>query len=1485
MDIFPNWNELAVGDTISFVAKTIVLNNQGRHLVCPIDSPSRRVVVIGELPQVSDTFTFLGVKVVTNQSFVGCRLPDASHALPIPPCLGDDLKMVVELCSGMGAFSSVSKLLGCHLLAGVDQNPIWEGLFKAVHQEDSEFLVGDIGDPEIVKRLHWLGATHAITLAGISCQPYSTAGDRLGFKDARSQSLPKALLTAWLLQSPICVLECVDGIRQYPEVAKLLDAFCKTTGFCMTEKVLHLDQVWCTKRTRWFAILTSPVLGPINVMDFPQSDEFRCVGKVLSEIPKWPQSDLDQLSLSLYELTKFGDYAKGGIESCYLSLTGVMPTVLHSAGGQLYPCRCGCRQALSIHRLESKGLFCTLVPLDSTIFHENVNRRHCRYLHPAEAYFLNGGSPNLNWGNDLRLGLSAVGQCVSPLQAIWILGHVIQKVHGFLGLQPFDPSQAFQMHIDQIMLESHAVWPAQIPIEANVLGQIGTSEDQSLREFAVYDADTGTAIAFRANESTRIADFVAAQTALNPNEDIQMPDVNWDAPMSCQFSLGSSSGVEEICDAQNKLPCPCQEWPSEDSEPTAVKSVPSADVMDMIPVHQPGNSEESPLCALDSKGLLELHAPLLMIVGGLQGLKKQSLPQEQRIKILEIQGDLWADDEILFHLLQLASVAPDEQKLVVWDPLIMSSMVRSGCMRPIAEYAKQLECGNTVITAVLIEQHWYPMVWRWDHDGLHSFTCGLAFNFSLALQTLTKELCRCLKLEPRPVKNRPVKFLATCQCGALAISFVKQLISGTAFVNSAQELSMEHHVMRQAFVEQLASLVPRPWIWGQGEEWSQKLKALLQEHGVPLDDVQARAQMVIDKLGAAVISKAMQGPQPWRELKNLANQVVPMVQLIRHSELQDVIQKRAATGQSIGTKAQKAKSKGKGKGVVKSSLDPNLLRVETGVFVCGNQSPLCQIELAKVGPNASGVVLLSLQDALPYLKGGRPISQGGLAFLIVDASDSKIPTTLQPEKIRIPVICTRNGEPLLIDVVGFQLGSMQVTKRTSSNRFEVVSVSSCVIKIAVYKDQIGIAWGDFIPHPLQHIFRLVPVLRPCDDTECDGSCEAWHPNPTYQLPDPLLEVWGKQWIQLNFTQCSPEESQCFTIHVRLPACLLRQVQSYSGVGGLYLEPKAIDGKQPSEEYHVVWLPRSSLEEIQVCKRTVKGVVGLARMGNKLGLRCATADAEAVHAAVKPSSSFLPAGKKLFFLIGPVPFGTLKQSVADAVSSIGWQARPIQPVPTTRQVDGVLWKLQAVTPPPKNVIIGVHGEMVITSMEQPSIQANPGSAVVGANRTVKLCVQSSKDGNDPLQMNDPWASYVKTPSQPALPKIVASDPVEDFEKRVVEAVMQRLPKESMEVDSDQGSADGVRIQHLETQLNALQDNQKQLHHMVVSQGESHGRQIDQLAQQQHRLVSAVGEQSSTLQQFQCQFRAQLDQQQGQLDNLFQQQMSRLEELLAKKQRTD
>lgn len=1329
MVIFPQWGALSVGDTISFVGKTIVLDNGGKHLFRAMENPAIRVVVEGELPKMADVFTFLDVRVKSVEGLVCCQLIDASHALPIAPCLGEDLRLVVELCSGMGAFSSVVPKLGGHVVAGVEQNECWRAMFQALHSGDTSFIVGDIAGTQAIKQLHHQGATHATIMSGISCQPYSTAGDKKGLLDPRSQSLPKTLQTMWFLQSPICILECVEGIQHHQEAIALIQDFCNQVGFCFTQTVLHLDHIWCTKRTRWFAVLSSSVIGPINIPDFVTSVQYRKVKDVMPSIHQWPQSEIEQLELSLYELTKFDQFAKGGIEACFLDSAGVLPTILHSAGGQLYPCRCGCRQALSLSRLEQRGLFCTLVPNGNTVFHELVHRKCCRYLRPIEAFFLNGGSPLVEFPTDMRLGLSAVGQCVSPVQATWVMGHVMKAVGQFLGSEIVDPVEALNQHIGTIIKESHTIWAPDV----NIL-----TEDETVNQldFELQLQPDCPPVHFRASECATVADFVSAQTALDPgsrldflkeHESCRIVDFSWP---TFPHDKVQPAMIDEL------MPCPCEEWtPMQD----VVESEDSA-----IENGNRNTDSQTAICQLDSSGLLELGAPLVMLLGGVASLKNPNMTKQQRITILSHQGGVWADDEISFQLEVIAKDAPPEQKLFVWDPLVLSSVVRSGCLRPLHEYAKDLAVGSTVATRVLIEKHWYPLVLRWGHNGIFAFSCGLAFQFSLALQIIVREVCKIHKMEPPAVKSTPIKFLVERQCGALAINFIRQLIFGKALVTSLAELDQEHLGCRETFVASLHDFLPRPWIWGNGESWSDKLHSLLQDHGVPLAEVAERARQVVDRLGENAVATAMKGPQPWRELKAISNQAIPMVQLIKPSELQALIEKRAGSGQAVGSKHHKLQSKGKGKGKVSHSLDPSVLRVESGVFVCGDQVPLGQIAISQVGPSASGIVLTSVIEAMPYLKGGKQISSGGLAFLIVDGGDGVIPTTLIAEKIRF---------------------------------------------------------------------------------------------------------------------------------------------DYSGIGGLFLEPKAVDGKSPSQDFHVIWLAKMTLAEVQVCKRTVGGIIGLARMGEKLGLRCLTQDAERIHQALKPTSSFLPAGKKLHFLLGPVPFGSLKQSICDAVASVGWKARPIQPVPTTGLIDGVLWKLQSVEPPPQNIIVGQHGEMVITRMADEQVQVKQFPSIVGANRTVQMCATGKVHGEpDPLQSQDPWGAYMKNRAG-SMPKISAQDPVKILEEKVVESVMKRLPRENMEVDSCMSGSGDDRITTLEAKVAALHDNQSQLHQMVMKQGETHGQYIDKLANQQHRLEQAVGEQSNQLCHFQGQFKAQLEQQQGQLDSLFQQQMMKLEDLLAKKQRTE
>ena len=72
------------------------------------------------------------------------------------------------------------------------------------------------------------------------------------------------------------------------------------------------------------------------------------------------------------------------------------------------------------------------------------------------------------------------------------------------------------------------------------------------------------------------------------------------------------------------------------------------------------------------------------------------------------------------------------------------------------------------------------------------------------------------------------------------------------------------------------------------------------------------------------------------------------------------------------------------------------------------------------------------------------------------------------------------------------------------------------------------------------------------------------------------------------------------------------------------------------------------------------VSGLARVGDRRGLRVLADQAENVHQMLKPGTLFLPQGNRSLFLVGPVPFGLDRMAVAKAMQLIGWKCKPLQP---------------------------------------------------------------------------------------------------------------------------------------------------------------------------------------------------------------------------------
>ena len=169
---------------------------------------------------------------------------------------------------------------------------------------------------------------------------------------------------------------------------------------------------------------------------------------------------MQQLTMGLYELSKFHLYAKGGVEALFINLQSKLPTCMHSAGNQAFPCACGCRKAFSEKRIQAQGLVATIVPLPETQKHGDRILRHWSFLHPTEAWTLNGGSPKQSLGYNLRLALAGIGQSVSPIVGLWVLAHVVRSLDQVCGkMSPCDPSRVLSEYLQNTRQEASKMWP------------------------------------------------------------------------------------------------------------------------------------------------------------------------------------------------------------------------------------------------------------------------------------------------------------------------------------------------------------------------------------------------------------------------------------------------------------------------------------------------------------------------------------------------------------------------------------------------------------------------------------------------------------------------------------------------------------------------------------------------------------------------------------------------------------------------------------------------------------------------------------------------------------------------------------------------------------------------------------------------------------------------------------------------------------------
>ena len=361
----------------------------------------------------------------------------------------------MSVCSGMGGGILGLHAAGFSCAAACDKGKL--ATLSLGRNFQCPIIHGDLADSGTLVRLHQARGPSGLWLeAGYPCQPFSALGDMKGFGDARAWTFVNVLQAGWSLQVNGYILECVVGAKQSQEVRTCLAEICECLGLKQTEVVLHLDQQWANRRSRWWVVLYPASWPDLAIPDLPPGP-WRRVGDLIPFWPIWPLDEERQLQWTEEEMSVFKDDSYGACDR-RLSMTQAAPTILHSAGNHLQGCPCGCRSSgFSEDRLRKGGIHLIEV---ITSHHEGFHR----HLHPREAGLLLGVRDDYDYGNDMRGALCLLGQIASPLQATWIGLH-LQECHRLAKGGPINVNFTNEVALTQVLfgdeLRSHAqaCWP------------------------------------------------------------------------------------------------------------------------------------------------------------------------------------------------------------------------------------------------------------------------------------------------------------------------------------------------------------------------------------------------------------------------------------------------------------------------------------------------------------------------------------------------------------------------------------------------------------------------------------------------------------------------------------------------------------------------------------------------------------------------------------------------------------------------------------------------------------------------------------------------------------------------------------------------------------------------------------------------------------------------------------------------------------------
>ena len=1269
----------------------------------------------------------------------------------------------VELCCGLGGLSFGVASAGFQILAGVDISEWALQTFRLNHRATP--LLGSIADPLLVAKLFQLLGGHAVGfLLGFPCPPFSSFGDRRGFLDSRAWTFIAGLDVIYLLNGAFGILECTPHVESFADFTSHLDSFARSMNFQWKSHVLHLDDAWPVRRSRWWAVV-GPVdlLQHVELASLPHAPQLKNLKALIPAWPLWSPEEEALLKLSDEELDFHEQFAV--VADLVLNLAGKCPTLLHSLAHLDKACPCGCRSAgLSPCRLKRDGI--------STVLLQCHHFQGLRFPHPSEAAYFCTIPPSFRF-EKLRESLPLVGQTAAPLQAHWVaiaLKRAFCCLHGSLhdSVNVLQEHKAFQAHLQSLALH---LWP---------------TEHTAAPRTVKLRFEGGCTLAVQVDTNSTIDDLIRTQKALG----------GWGARVQVTFQglqlpfgaiLKAATYDVRCYEPKQLMPAPTGEF---------AYALYFRDRV-WVGVLKPGTLLGVLLALLGFSyhpGLRmlanghawtwgdflwhpfvgELDLPVVGAGSDLGGLNHLQIQHEAEclVRMQRPSG---------FHLLP----AGDLSRLLDL-PSDLARVRLSAMLPPDVSKVFGIFCHH---------RHWSAIYF----DRITS--CAYHFDGSVTdsvhpARFLLDSLAD--HFHDRLVVFRSCSLVSQTDgnhCGAIALAHLGFVLGLWTSFSEQRAIAWSRQLAEDLIVG------------GGATEYSKAHSFLVNElpkHGVPASVAPARAALALKKLSPAAVIKASESKAPWQALKALASSQERPFQWVQHEELERHVEVRAANKMAPMHK-QKSK-RPVATSARKVALTPDQVQVAPNAFCDPDGKPLVAVSLDAISSETRGVAVASPEQALRYLVDNKSLSVDCLALLTVSAVAVPPNCKLDTMDLTWPGLHVDTQEPLLIRGTCIQLGDLVASPM--HGKLVAPSVETDLVRLVIYRDQWPSDWKSLANGPLKQLILHFLPLQFCA-LGCASGCGKFHASVEEEgINMVVVDAFSWRWMDGSGKTIAAAKASSFSIMVRIPRSGTEAVLCLSGTDGLYAELRDPEQHATHPKFAVIWT-KDTYDDARHKVRSTPHALHLVRFQSKYGVRCLKTFESEVYKTLFPDRHFVACAATLQFEMGPWPYGVTRQAIAEFLAGMEWVAKPLRPVKGGMQ--GRYWLIGSEVSPPSSVVAHTEAFLTITKVKEIQHTREPPAVVASMKTLNRLQLGSTEKDPWTGPEQDPWQNW-KQPATAAAPvaSAAASSKLEEMEQRLAEKFSEQIHEQvrSMHVDEDveMSGAQIGRLDKLETGFTELKAQQ-------------------------------------------------------------------------------